>query len=66
MFSLGIDMAKHKHYASIIDQTGKTITKPFLFQNHKEGGQTLLNQIYRYIESPTKILIGIEATDIIS
>ncbi|MEB9808000.1 IS110 family transposase, partial [Bacillus thuringiensis] len=62
MFYLGIDIAKHKHYASIIDQTGKPITKPFPFQNHKEGGQTLLNQIYQYIESPTEILIGMEAT----
>ncbi|MEB8660954.1 transposase, partial [Bacillus cereus] len=41
MFYLGIDIAKHKHYASIIDQTGKPITKPFPFQNHKEGGQAL-------------------------
>lgn len=62
MFYLGIDIAKHKHYASIIDQTGKAITKPFPFHNHKEGGQTLLNRIYQYIESPTEILIGMEAT----
>lgn len=62
MFYLGIDIAKHKHYASIIDQTGKPITKPFSFQNHKEGGQALLNWMYQYIESPTEILIGMEAT----
>ncbi|PGO78687.1 IS110 family transposase [Bacillus cereus] len=62
MFYLGIDIAKHKHYASIIDQTGKSITKPFPFHNHKEGGQPLLNWIYQYIESPTEILIGMEAT----
>ncbi|MED1679426.1 IS110 family transposase, partial [Bacillus subtilis] len=62
MFYLGIDIAKHKHYASIIDQTGKPITKPFPFRNHKEGGQALLNWMYRYIESPTEIMIGMEAT----
>ncbi|EJQ54785.1 IS110 family transposase [Bacillus mycoides] len=62
MFYLGIDIAKHKHYASIIDSTGKPITKPFPFHNHKEGGQALLTWLYRYISSPTELSIGMEAT----
>ncbi|WP_197270118.1 IS110 family transposase, partial [Bacillus thuringiensis] len=37
MYYIGIDIAKFKHYASIIDQTGKTLTKPISFQNHTEG-----------------------------
>ncbi|MCQ6306567.1 IS110 family transposase [Bacillus cereus] len=62
MYYIGIDIAKFKHYASIIDQTGKTLTKPISFQNHTEGGNKLLDWIHQYVDTPTDVLIGMEAT----
>ncbi|OLR27679.1 IS110 family transposase [Bacillus cereus] len=60
MYYIGIDIAKFKHYTSIIDQTGKTLTKPISFQNHTEGGNKLLDWIYRYISLATDALIIME------
>lgn len=62
MFYLGIDIGKHTHYASIIDQTGKPITKPFPFKNDTNGGQSLLSWMFQYIDSPLELQIGMEAT----
>jgi len=34
---VGIDIAKHKHWARIIDCHGRDLRKPFRFENNKEG-----------------------------
>lgn len=62
MFYVGIDIGKYTHYASIIDHTGAPLTKPFSFKNHTNGGQTLLAWISQYIDSPSNVQIGMEAT----
>lgn len=62
MYYVGIDIAKFKHYASIIDQTGKALTRPISFQNHTDGGNKLLAWIHQYVDNPTDVLIGMEAT----
>ncbi|TPG76563.1 IS110 family transposase [Brevibacillus laterosporus] len=62
MFYVGIDVAKYKHFASIMDQTGKPLGKPFPFQNHKQGAESLLAWINQHNASPEEILIGMEAT----
>lgn len=36
MLYLGIDIAKHKHYASIMDSTGNPVEKPFPVYNHRK------------------------------
>lgn len=49
--------------ASIIDDTGKLlVAKPISFPNDAQGGQALLNWIFQYIDSPSEMLIGMEAT----
>lgn len=62
MYYLGIDIAKHKHDASIIDGTGKLIAKPISFPNDVQGGQALLNWLFQYTDSPSEVLIGMEVT----
>ncbi|PHE84034.1 IS110 family transposase [Bacillus toyonensis] len=62
MYYLGIDIAKHKHDASIIDDTGKLLAKPISFPNDAQGGQALLDWIFQCIDSPSEMLIGMEAT----
>lgn len=62
MLYLGIDIAKHKHYASIMDSNGNPVEKPFPVYNHRKGGQALLTKIYQHIDAPTEIKIGMEAT----
>lgn len=42
-YFVGIDIAKHLHYACIINQSGQVVTQPFPFENTSVGFQLLLS-----------------------
>ena len=62
MFYCGIDIAKHKHEASVIDQTGTALLDSISFPNTKEGCEKLLALFERIGVGRADVLIGMEAT----
>ena len=62
MFYAGIDIAKHKHEASVIDADGKALLDSISFSNTKEGCEKLLALFERLGVSKSDVLIGMEAT----
>lgn len=60
MIYVGIDIAKQKHFASIMDSDGVIISQPFSFTNDFNGFQKLLDNISSF--SKDSILIGMEST----
>jgi len=59
MFYLGIDVAKRKHTAMILDEQGQVIRRAFSFTNDRSGFGQLLAEIRALPES---VIIGLEAT----
>ena len=62
MFYCGIDIAKYKHEASIIDQSGKALSDSISFSNSKEGCERVLSLFKRIEISKNELIIGMEAT----
>ncbi len=62
MWTLGIDVAKRKHNATLIDENGKTVFRNMSFTNDMEGLNKLLERIQNSGQSPAGITIGMEAT----
>ena len=60
MIYVGIDIAKQKHFASIMDSEGVIIAQPFSFTNDFNGFQMLLNNISSFPKD--NLLIGMEST----
>ena len=58
MVYIGIDIAKFKHFASVVSSDGKVIVKPFLFENSRQGFMKLLEEIENFQDC----LIGLEST----
>ena len=59
---VGIDIAKHKHQAVIINEQGIALCKPFAITNSNEGVNKLLDFIARYSPNNDDVVIGMEAT----
>lgn len=59
-YFVGIDIAKHLHYACIIDQSGQVVTQPFPFKNTSVGFQLLLSHLSTF--SKDSLFIGFEST----
>jgi len=57
----GIDMAKHKHVACIIDRDGQYILKPRTIRNNTDGFENILNCL-KQTGRAKSVLIGMEAT----
>ncbi len=57
----GIDIAKSKHVARIIDRDGKIIVPSRVFNNDAEGYQRILADLKK-AGGPKKVLVGMEAT----
>lgn len=57
----GIDMAKQKHVACIIDRDGKILLKPKSIRNNTEGFQQILNCL-KQTGRTRSVLAGMEAT----
>lgn len=62
LFYSGIDIAKNKHEASVIDQNGKMLSKSISFVNSKEGCEKLLSLFNQFKIDKKDVLIGMEAT----
>lgn len=58
MVYIGIDIAKLKHFASVVSPDGKVIVKPFPFENSRQGFMKLAHEIENF-QDP---LIGLEST----
>ena len=48
MVYIGIDIAKFKHFASVVSSDGKVIIKPFPFENSRQGFMKLLEEIENF------------------
>lgn len=58
MVYIGIDIAKFKHFASVVSSDGKVIVKPFPFENSRQGFMKLVEEIENFHDC----LIGLEST----
>jgi len=57
----GIDIAKQKHVACIVDRNGKALLKPKSIRNDTEGFQQILNDL-KQTGKDGAVLVGMEAT----
>jgi transposase len=57
----GIDVAKNKHVACVIDRDGKLIVRSQSFTNDAEGFQCILDRL-KEVSGPSKVAIAMEAT----
>ena len=62
MFYCGIDIAKYKHEASVIDTNGKAMLDSISFANDKQGCEKIIAVFQKFEISPADIIIGMEAT----
>lgn len=62
MWTLGIDVAKYKHNATLLDEAGNKVFANFSFTNDQLGLDQLLDRISAAGQSPKGIVIGMEAT----
>ena len=58
MVYIGIDIAKFKHFASVVSSDSKVIVKPFPFENSRQGFMKLVEEIENFHDC----LIGLEST----
>lgn len=62
MFYCGIDIAKYKHEASVIDTNGKSLLDSISFANDKQGCEKIIAVFQKFEISPANVIIGMEAT----
>lgn len=62
MFYIGIDIAKKNHEASIIDSSGKSLSKSISFPNSTKGIEKFNNFISEFGVTTNNCIIGMEAT----
>lgn len=62
MFYCGIDIAKHKHEASVIDDSGKALIDSISFSNSKDGCEKIQTVFEKLEISVSDVIIGMEAT----
>lgn len=62
MFYCGIDIAKYKHEASVIDMNGKSMIDSISFANDKKGCEKVLAVFEKFDITPADVIIGMEAT----
>jgi transposase len=60
MVYVGIDIAKHKHFAAVLSSDGEVLRKSFGFSNTSEGFSQLLNVLSDFEQKD--LLIGMEST----
>jgi transposase len=62
MVFVGIDIAKHTHYACVTNEQQKTLSSPFAFGNDDIGFSKLITSFSKF--SKDDVIIGLEATSI--
>lgn len=59
---IGIDIGKRTHVATVIDQSGTTVIRPFSFTNTTSGADLLLERIASVNPEQLPLVFGLEAT----
>ena len=61
---IGMDIAKHKHYASMVDERGLLLKKSFPVYQSRQGFEYFYNQILASMKEfgKTEVIVGIEPT----
>jgi transposase len=61
---VGIDIAKHVHYACFVDERGRVIEKAFSVHQSREGFERLYEKIRQTMKetNKTNVIVGIEPT----
>ena len=61
---IGIDVAKEKHYAFFGTATGRTLLRRLIFDNSREGFETMLHRALAFMaqEGLDKLIFGMEPT----
>ncbi len=62
MFYCGIDIAKYKHEATVIDANGKALADSISFANDKQGCEKVLAIFENFGAASDDVVIGMEAT----
>lgn len=62
MFFVGIDIAKRKHEAVVIDEKGRIVQKPFHFPNSLRGYNSLISLVKRITSTRKDVVFGMEST----
>ena len=62
MYIVGIDIAKRKHEAAVIDESGTVIIKSFSFTNNCSGYNRLIGAIRKANLPLTEVQFAMEAT----
>lgn len=62
MYYVGIDIAKRRHEASIVDGNGKALSDSVSFANTQDGCDTLIARFAKLDISRNDVIIGMEAT----
>lgn len=62
MFIVGIDIAKNSHQATVIDQKGSTVVKPFNFANSSIGFSKFIDKLLEVDNNISNFEFGMEAT----
>jgi len=62
VYYCGIDIAKRKHEASVIEQSGRAISRSFSLENSADGAARLFNFFAENGIGKDSVIIGMEAT----
>ncbi len=62
MFYCGIDIAKYKHEASVVDASGKALIDSIPFANDRQGCEKILTVFEKFEIATDDVVIGMEAT----
>jgi transposase len=60
MIYVGIDIAKQKHFASVMSSEGEILLEPFGFTNEHNGFHLILSKLSAFQKE--SIIIGMEST----
>ena len=62
MMTLGIDVAKRSHTATLLDEDGNVVFGNFTFSSDRQGFERLIHRLDKYQAEPDRVRIGMEAT----
>ena len=62
MYTVGIDIGKKTHVATMLDEQGRTVFRKLRFPHSREGLDVLLTRLTETGVSPAGVRIGMEAT----
>lgn len=62
MWTLGIDVAKYRHGATLLDEAGRPVFTNLRVDPSREGVQVLLQRLAACGPAPAGLRVGMEAT----